>query len=339
MLNSSPYIISEIGVNHENSLEKAIQMIYEIRDSGGHAAKFQAYKASSLASKFSPAYWDQDEEATTSQFELFSKYDSFGKKEYSILVNECKKAGIDFLCTPFDLELVDLVVPMCPYIKIASADLTNFPLLKKVSSYDKPIILSTGASTLSEIVKAYEFIKEQGIEKIALLHCVLSYPTQLDHAQLNTISFLKSTFPDATIGYSDHTKPGDMLIPFISYTLGATIIEKHYTYDKSLPGNDHYHSMDKDDLRKLINMIESYNTCIGKPNKVLQDCELPARENARRGLVASKDLKKGSIISTDDIAVKRPAKNLAPIDLEWLIGRTLKEKIKADHFIELKHIL
>ena len=170
----NPYIIAEIGVNHEGDIALAKRLIREAKDGGAHAAKFQSYKANKIASKNSPAYWDQSKEPTDSQFKLFQKYDGFGEAEYKELAEYCRTLGIDFMSTPFDLDAVDFLAPLMPAFKIASADITNVPLIRKCAGTGKPLIISTGAATLSEIELALTTAKQAGARNVALLHCVLN---------------------------------------------------------------------------------------------------------------------------------------------------------------------
>ncbi len=206
-----PYIIAEIGVNHEGSLTKAKALIDLAADAGAHAAKFQTYKAATLAAKESPSYWDLEKEPTESQHELFKKYDSFGPDEYAELSGHCKDRSIDFLSTPFDLDAVDMLDPLMSYFKVASADITNLPLLRKVASKGKLVILSTGASSLAEIEFAISTLRAWGSSEVILLHCVLNYPTAEEDAQLGMIGVLKRTFPECLIGYSDHVVPDETI--------------------------------------------------------------------------------------------------------------------------------
>jgi sialic acid synthase SpsE len=171
---TAPYVIAEIGVNHEGSMDLAKRLIDDAKAGGCHAAKFQTYKAAKLASRDSPAYWDTTKEPTTSQFALFSKYDRFGEKEYRDLAAHCAAVGIDFVSTPFHDEAIDFLDDLMPFFKIASADLTNSPLLRKVAAKRKPVLLSTGASTLGEIDEAIAELRAHGCTSIVLLHCVLN---------------------------------------------------------------------------------------------------------------------------------------------------------------------
>ena len=258
------YVIAEIGVNHGGDIKLAKELIDLAKKGGAHAAKFQSYKAHKIAAKDSPAYWDTSKEPTESQFELFKKFDSFGPKDYEELAAYCKEVGIDFLSTPFDLEAVDFLNPLQRLIKVASADITNFPLLRKVAASKKPIILSTGCSTIQEIRSAVSELTNHGATEIVLLHCILNYPTSDENANLGMITSLQQEFPNCHIGYSDHTIPSDeMTVLCASYILGARVIEKHFTHDKSLQGNDHYHSMDWEDLQNFIRRANALNSILG----------------------------------------------------------------------------
>ncbi len=336
---SLPYIISEAGVNHEGDMEKAKQMIEEVAKAGGNAIKFQTYKAETLASKYSPAYWDTSKEPTKSQFELFKKYDKFWKKEYEELADYAKYYKIDFLSTPFDIESADFLEPLVPAYKIASADITNKPFLKYIANKGKPIILSTGASTVSEIWKAIEWIKEEGNDQIVLLHCVLNYPTNYKNANLGMIKDMVSLFPNYIIGYSDHTLPAnvnDVLIT--SWLLGAQIIEKHYTWNKQLSGNDHYHSMDYKDLKSLIEKMKFIKEIIGNCEKHYLPSEEIARKNARRSLVAQRFIPKGKVISSQDITWKRPGIGIPPELIDKVIGGEALEDIKEDEVLKFNKV-
>ena len=207
----NPYIIAEVGVNHEGSMKLAKCLVDEAKEGGADAVKFQSYKAETLASKDSPSYWDTDEEPTTSQYELFKKHDSFWKPEMQELKDYCDEVGIEFMSTPFDIESANFLNDMMDIYKISSSDLTNKPFIEYLCRFNKPIILSTGASDLFEIQEAVSWIENYG-NPLALLHCVLNYPTPDKNANLGMIMDLKVKFPDKIIGYSDHTLPKDMKI-------------------------------------------------------------------------------------------------------------------------------
>ena len=330
--NSPPYIIAEAGVNHEGSMEIAKRLIYESAEAGANAIKFQTYKANTLAAKNSPHYWDLNSEPTTSQYDLFKKYDKFWKNECELLKKFCDEVDIEFLSTPFDIESADFLNDLMDALKISSSDLTNKPFIQHIAKFKKPIILSTGASYLYEIEEAVSWIEPFG-NPLALLHCVLNYPTLDDNANLAGILKLKEKFPSNLIGYSDHTLPKEMKSLEVAYVLGACILEKHFTHDKSLRGNDHYHAMDKKDLKLFNNNIKHICELIGDKNKVDLSKQSLSRRNARRSLVSTRQIDAGSIISSSDLTFKRPAFGVSPKHFEKIIGMKARVDIDEDSII------
>ena len=339
IFNKRPFLIGEIGVNFYDIAKKenitpmdaAKLMIKEAKNAGIDAVKFQTYKAEKIASRNSPAYWDLDEEPTTSQFELFKKFDTFGPEEYRELAEYCREVGIMFLSTPFDFEAIDFLDDLMDVYKISSSDLTNIPFIKAIALKNKPIILSTGASTLKEIKEAVNAIEEVSNVDIGLMHCVLSYPTKDEDANLLMIKDIKEQFEGYDIGYSDHTKPDDkMLILTTAYLYGANIIEKHFTLDKTLTGNDHYHAMDVEDVKTFNENIELINKIKGKKVKQPLVCESLSRKEARRSIVASKDIKKGEEITRNNITFKRPGTGISPSKVDDIIGMNANEDITED---------
>ena len=333
--NSRPYIIAEIGVNHEGSVAQAKKLIELAKEGGADAAKFQTYKASTLASKHSPAYWDRTKEPASNQFELFQRYDSFEPKDYSDLAEHCAMIGIDFLSTPFDDEAIDFLCPLVPFFKIASADLTNIPFLRRIAKKGKPVVLSTGASTLDEIDTAVQTLETNGCRSLILLHCVLNYPTENKNAALGMIKGLMRAYPQYLVGYSDHTLPDETMLPLVmAHLMGAVVLEKHFTHDKSLPGNDHYHAMDVNDLKTLRNMLDKVQTLRGdKEDKIYLDTETIARENARRSIVLKRDVSNGEYLTEEDITYKRPGHGISPIYWDNVLGRQIKHSLKSDHLL------
>lgn len=335
-----PYVIAEIGVNHEGSLETAARLVEEAALGGADCVKFQTYKAESLAARHSPAYWDTTLEPTPSQLELFRKYDRFGPHEYRILAAHAAACGVAFASTPFDLAAVEMLAPLVPFFKIASADLTNEPLLEACARHGKPIVLSTGAAYLAEIDEAVRLLRRfLPAHDIGIMHCVLSYPTAYPDANLAALEHLQGCFPGHPLGYSDHTRPdGSMLVLLRAYLLGATVLEKHFTYDKSLPGNDHYHAMDRADLECLGRGIDLLHEVEGSPVKTVLPAEQSARTNARRSLVAARPLPAGHVLAAEDLAIKRPALGLPPSAMAWVVGRRLTHAMDADDFLTVEHV-
>ncbi len=328
-----PYIIAEAGVNHEGSMEIAKRLINEAKEGGADAIKFQTYKAETIASKDSPSYWDTTKEPTKSQYELFKKHDRFWKNEMQELKTYCDAVGIEFMSTPFDVESASFLNDMMDVFKISSSDITNKPFIEHICSFGKPIILSTGASHLHEIQEAVSWIEAKG-NPLALLHCVLNYPTPDKNANLGMILGLKKAFPDKIIGYSDHTLPKKMKVCEMAALLGSVIIEKHFTHDKTLPGNDHYHAMDKTDLKFLRDNLEETLEILGCFNVETLEAEAPARKNARRSLVATIDIPKGKVIERSHLTFKRPAHGISPKYIDEIIGKTAAVNINDDDVLQ-----
>jgi len=328
-----PYIIAEAGVNHEGSMAIAKRLVDEAKEGGADAIKFQTYKAHTLASKDSPAYWDTTKEPTRSQYELFQKHDRFWKEEMTELKAYCDEVGIEFMSTPFDVESAAFLNDLMDVFKISSSELTNKPFIEYMCQFGKPIILSTGASHLREIQEAVSWIEPYG-NPLALLHCVLNYPTPDAHANLGMIMGLKTAFPDKIIGYSDHTLPQDMKVCEIATLLGSVIIEKHFTHDKSLLGNDHYHAMDKEDLKRFRSNLERTFVILGSFPVEALEAETPARQNARRSLVAAREIRKGELLTEDSLTFKRPAHGISPKYIDDVIGKEALEDIAEDTVLQ-----
>lgn len=330
-----PYVIAEIGVNHEGSLATAKLLIESAKRGGADAAKFQTYKAGLIASKFSPSYWDTSKEPTTSQYELFTKYDSFGEAEYIELAQHCKKHEIEFVSTPFDLGAVDMLNPLVRYFKIASADITNPPLLKKVAQTRKPVVLSTGASNIGEIDAALAILRGAGASEICLMHCILNYPTRNENAHLGMLIDLRNRYPELLLGYSDHTLPNEQMTSLVSaHLLGAVVLEKHFTLDKTLPGNDHYHAMDEKDLARFQVNVKKVHELLGPTQlKAPIATEEISRLNARRSIVLTRNLKSGHKITQEDLVAKRPGTGISPMSWDDVIGKSVIRDLPEDHIL------
>lgn len=327
-----PYIIAEAGVNHEGSMELAKRIIDEAAEGGAQAVKFQSYTAKTLASKHSPSYWDITKEPTESQFKLFEKYDSFWKREFEELKIYCDQAGIEFLSTAFDKESATFLNELVTVFKISSSDLTNHPFIDYHCDFGKPIILSTGASYLWEIQEAVEVMESHNVS-LCLMHCVLNYPTENQNANLGMLTDIKRKFPDKVLGYSDHTLPEEMEVIKIATLLGAQVIEKHFTHDKTLPGNDHYHAMDKKDLKLFLSNMDRLFEWLGDFKKHPLKSERKSRANARRSLVANTNIAEGEQITEKHLTWKRPAYGISPRDISQVIGRKARRQITEDELI------
>lgn len=336
-------LIAEIGVNYydiaikENitPMDAAKKMIKEAKDAGIHAVKFQTYKAGTLAAKASPSYWDLSEEPTTSQYELFKKFDSFGYEEYKELKEYSDSLSIEFLSTAFDFESADYLDEMMDVYKISSSDLSNIPFIEYQAKKNKPILLSIGASELNEIELAVDTIRSVNDKPLVLLHCVLEYPTPLEHANLLKIASLRNQFPDLYIGYSDHTKPTESNdVIKTAYNLGAVVVEKHYTLDKTLTGNDHYHAMDPEDAKRILSDIEFIDTIRGNGTLCCLETESAARKNARRSIVSLGNIEKGTVVSESMLTFKRPGTGISPDRIGEIIGKVALIDIEDDTILQ-----
>ncbi len=332
-----PYIIAEMGVNFYDTakalnitpLEAAKLYIDNAANAGIDCAKFQSYKAGKISSKNSPAYWDTIKEPTKTQYELFLKFDHFGENEYRELAHYTHLKGMDFTSTPFDYESADYLEPLVDFYKISSSDLSNIPFIKYIGAKGKRVVISVGAAYLSEVDEAIRALNESGCQNIAVLHCVLSYPTDPKNANLKIIQTLKNYFPEVGIGFSDHVAPDETMMTLAAaYMMGAEIIEKHFTLDKTLKGNDHYHAGDPEDFRKAIANFRWIDKVLGSGHKTVLDCEIIPRKEARRSLVLARDMKPGEVITEKDIVAKRPGTGIEPKYMDIVIGRQIT--INAD---------
>lgn len=339
MRNTKPYLIAEMGVNFYDTarvmdispLEAAKLYIDAAAEVGIDCAKFQSYKAGTIVSMNSPAYWDTTKEPTKTQYELFLKHDHFGEQEYRELCEYTHAKGMDFTSTPFDYASADYLEDMVDFYKISSSDLSNLPFIAHIARKGKPVFMSVGAAYLSECDEAIRVLKDNGCKDIVIFHCVLSYPTAPQDANLRVIETLKETFLDVRVGFSDHVAPDDnMMTLAAAYMLGAEVIEKHFTLDKTLTGNDHYHAGDPEDFKKAIANFKWIDTVLGSAEKRVLDCEIVPRREARRSLVLTRDMKAGEVIKESDIMPKRPGTGIAPRFADIVIGRQVKMDLEED---------
>lgn len=329
------FLVAEAGVNHEGNIDTALELVRAAAAAGADAIKFQTYTASRLATRSSHAYWDETKEPTESQFELFSRYDSFAQPEYRRIADECAALDIAFITSAFDLESIDWLDELVAAFKIASGDITNVPLLTRLAHTRKPLLLSTGASTLAEISEAVALLDRAGSGEVAVLQCTLAYPTPTEFAAVGGLRELADVFGDHPLGYSDHTTPPDSFtVIAAAYVLGARVIETHFTLDRSLPGNDHYHSFEPAELRRLVDELARLRSLLGQPVKVVLPIEERARVGARRSVVARRDIPRGTPLTPDLLDVKRPGDGVPPSFLVDPAGWRAAVDIAEDTTIE-----
>lgn len=340
-----PFLIADIGLNFygiskkENisQLDAIKLMIGEAKKCGIDAVNFGLFNEDVI---FSIDLYDEDSNKVNPSNELVKDLDEFGKREFEELTNYCREMGIVFLSSPFDFESVDFLDEFVDYFQLSSSDLTNIPLIKYVAGKNKPIILSTGASTLKEIKNAVKAIEDVSVVNIALLHSVLSFPTSYEDANLLMIRDLSENFRDYDVGYSDHTiSDEDMTVLTTAFNYGAIILEKHFTLDKSLGGSDHIHSMDPEDVIKFKKNLQFISVINGYRNKQPVICESFMKKEFRKSIVSARDIKKGETIKMDDITFKRPGTGISPEFFEDVLEKTAAENIPKDSLISFEMLL
>lgn len=331
------FIIAEAGVNHNGSLDLAIQLIDVAKASGADAVKFQTFRANLLATRTAhkAAYQDRTTAKEESQLEMLRRLELDGEAHKG-LIKHCNEIGIQFLSSPFDLQSADLLETMnLPIFKVPSGEITNIPFLQHIARKGKPIILSTGMSTLGEVEEAVGVLQKAGVKELTLLHCVTEYPAPYDEVNLRAMLTLRQAFGLPT-GYSDHT-PG-IEIAIAAVALGAEVIEKHFTLDRSLPGPDHAASLESAELKQMVTAIRHVEDSLGTGIKRPAKCEVPNISVARKSVVAARALPAGHKLEEADMDIKRPGNGLAPKSLPSLVGRTLRAALDEDEIIHWDHL-
>jgi sialic acid synthase SpsE len=328
-------VIAEAGVNHLGRLDYARSLIEGAKAAGADIVKFQTYKANRLTTKDAPRFWNWNGEIDEngSQFDSYSKLDGFGYSEYVELKKICDEVDIEFMSTPFDPDSVDLLeaVGVNGY-KIASCDITNKPLIEKIASTKKPVLLSTGAANLDEIRRAVAWAKLAGCKDILIMHCTLAYPTPIEDSNLLAITEMRREFSDHLIGHSDHTLGID--VASAGTLLGSSALEKHFTFDKTLPlSADHWLSLDVADLKALVSRIRDFESALGSGVKSPLESEMLARTNARRSIVASREIRAGETIQLLDLDFKRPGSGIEPHRVSEVVGKIMLRDVPSDFLL------
>lgn len=332
-----PYVIAEIGANHNGDMELAKKMIDKAKECGADCVKFQSWSKNSIFSKcvYEDNYFLRDDYRNRTDYtleEIVDEY-SIGKKEHILLKEYCDKVGIDFASTGFCKEEIDFLVDELnvPFIKVASMDVNNIPFLAYIAKKGKPVVISTGLCELSDVVDAIKCLKDNGCNEIVILHCVSIYPPKDEEVNLNNIEMYKKVF-DYPIGYSDHTLGS--IAPIMSLTMGVCMLEKHFTLDKNMVGWDHKISADPDELVAICDAAKCGYKMLGSYNKVVSENE--ERRNAfQRSIVAAKKIEKGQVIREEDLDYKRPGTGIPPKYYQFLIGKTAKRDIEYDEIIKI----
>ena len=324
------YLIAEAGVNHDCLLDRGKALVDTAKEAGFDAIKFQSYTASKIATRVAPRYWVEPQDPHGTQWDTFAKLDKLSDADFKTLIDHARRSGIVAFSTPFDDEAVDFLVGMdMPVFKIASADLTCKPLLERVARAKKPMILSTGTSTLAEIDEALETVAANGCDEVVLLHCTLKYPCPAEGINLRMMTHMMQAFPGIPVGLSDHSL--GISIPQAAVAMGACMIEKHYTIDKTLKGSpDHHLSVDPIEGKAMVDGIHTIERAFGRKVKGLEPLEREAFLYARRSVTSSKPIAKGASITRDMLTYKRPGTGISPRFFDLVIGRTAKQDIPED---------
>lgn len=326
------FIIAEAGVNHNGDLALAKQLIDIASEAKADAVKFQTFKAERLVTRDADKaeYQKTTTGSNESQFEMLKRLE-ISDESYQELFVYAKKRGILFLSTPFDPESADLLDRIgVPAFKISSGDLTNLPLLSHIVTKNKPIILSTGMACLGEIEVTVNYLKKHGLHDLMLLHCTTSYPAPLDTVNLKVMKTLQSAF-GFPVGYSDHTT--GINVASAAVALGACIIEKHFTLDRSLPGPDHKASLEPTELKDMVRNIRELEIALGDGIKVISTEEYNIKKIANKSLVAKCSICAGETISAQSLMVKRPGNGIEPKYFDLILGKKAKQDIKKDQVI------
>lgn len=327
-----PFIVAEAGINHNGELEKAFEMIRVAKEAGVDAIKFQTFSAEEfIADKnLKYSYISQGRETTEPQIVMFKRVE-LSEEDTKKLCQFASQVGITFLSTPSNRAAVDLLCEInVAAIKVASGDLTNYPLLEHIAPKKKTVVLSTGMASLGEAGKAVDIIREGGNEEIILLHCVSSYPAKAQEVNLRAMETLRLAF-QLPVGFSDHTEGVEIALAAVAR--GACVIEKHFTLDKGLPGPDHRFSADLSELKALVTGIRKVQQALGSPEKRPSAEEKEMIRLARRSIVAIQDIPKGTKIRSEMLYLKRPGYGISPKFFNVIIGREAQKDIARGELI------
>ena len=328
------YIIAEAGVNHNGSLDLAKQLIDKAAWAGVDCVKFQTFKSEKLVSKFAQKaeYQKKTTDSNESQLDMLKKLE-LSDDDFLELKKYCAKKNIEFLSTAFDLESVDFLSRLGTNTwKIPSGEVTNYPILREIGKKKQKVVMSTGMCSMQEVEDAVKVLKDFGTTDITLLHCTTEYPAPYDSVNLNAMLTLQKKF-DLPIGYSDHTN--GIEIPVAAVAIGATVIEKHFTLDRNMPGPDHKASLEPEELKAMVDSIRHVETAIGNGIKTASTSEIPNKAVARKSIVAKKNIKKGDELTEDNITTKRPGNGVSPMKWYEVLGTKAVRDFQEDELIEI----
>jgi N,N'-diacetyllegionaminate synthase len=329
-------IIAEAGVNHNGSLELATQLVQAAAEAGADAVKFQTFRAEAIVTRSAAKadYQVQTTGATESQYEMLRRLE-LDEAAHVELVRVCQACGIAFLSTAFDFQSLDLLIRLGVHVwKIPSGEITNLPYLRRIGGLRQQVILSTGMSTLPEIQAARAELIRCGTQpnQVTLLHCTTEYPAPFADVNLQALRTLSETFPESPVGYSDHTQ--GIEVALAATALGATVIEKHFTLDKTLPGPDHRASLEPDELKAMIRGIRNISLALGSAIKQPTAVELKNRAVARKSIVARCGIRQGEAFTFENLDTKRPGTGVSPMRWDEIIGMKAGRDYQPDELID-----
>ncbi len=333
---SNPYIIAELGSNHNGDMNLAKKLIVQAKESGADCVKFQSWSKDTIFAKkkYNDNYFIADDYRDRSDYTLAEIVEEYSISEEELLSMKefANQIGIDCTSTPFSKKEADFLVDkmQTPFIKVASMDLNNYPFLEYLAQKGKPMIISTGLSELYEIDRAIKTIESAGNNQIVILHCVATYPPEDGDVNLNNIKTLMSTYPKYPIGFSDHTL--GTVVPLAAVTLGACLVEKHFTLDKEMEGWDHKVSATKDEMKVIVEGSKRIVNAMGSFRISATESDDKKRE-FRRSIVITRDMKKGDIINLTDIDYKRPGYGFSPEMSAFIVGRMINKDVGSDHIL------
>ena len=328
------FIIAEAGVNHNGSIALAKKLIDVASEAGADAVKFQTFKAEKVVSKNAPkaAYQKKTTDPTESQFEMIKKLE-LDVNAHKELMTYCKQKGIMFLSTPFDHDSIELLNNLgLEIFKIPSGEITNLPYLRHIGSLKKRVIMSTGMADIGEIEDALDVLITAGTpkENITILHANTMYPTPMEDVNLRAMQIIACTF-GCDVGYSDHTL--GIEVPIAAVAMGAKVIEKHFTLDKTMEGPDHKASLEPDELKAMVQAIRNIEKALGTGIKKPSPSERPNIEVARKSIVAARPIKKGELFTEENLTIKRPGNGISPMRWDEIIGTEAQKDYKVDELI------
>jgi N,N'-diacetyllegionaminate synthase len=330
----SVFVIAEAGVNHNGRLDLAKKLVDAAKEAGADCIKFQTFVSKNIVSKTAAKadYQKEQTDSEESQYDMLKKLElSF--EDFEALNTYCKHKSIEFMSTAFDFDSIDFLERLgMDTWKVPSGEITNLPYLIKIAKLNKPVILSTGMSTMADIRSAIKALKDNGAGELTVLHCTTEYPTPFEDVNLTAMNTIRETF-EVKVGYSDHTR--GIEVPIAAVALGATVIEKHFTLDRTMEGPDHKASLEPNELRAMVESIRHIESALGTGLKQPVESEIKNIVAARKSIVAMKAIQKGDLFTEENLTVKRPGNGISPMQWFDVLGKPAPRDFEEDELIEL----